>query len=77
MSELFRASENLPVYHGAKCSVEVQVWSEFSSKGLEGIPGIAKQAVLEANHCPSIAARAWPEPRDGKLVTQSVGLVSA
>lgn len=42
-SELFHALENLPVYHGAKCSVEVQACSEFSSKGLEGIPGIANR----------------------------------
>lgn len=77
LSELSRALKNLPVYHGAKCSVEVQVCSEFSSKRLEGIPGFAKQAVLEARHCPSMAARGSPEPRDGKLVTQSAGLVPA
>lgn len=31
----------------------VSVCSGFSSKGLEGIPGIAKQAVLEASRCPA------------------------
>lgn len=53
LSELFCAFENLPVYLGAKCSGRVWVCSGFSSKGLEGIPGIAKQAVLEANRCPA------------------------
>lgn len=53
LSELFCAFENLPVYLGAKCSGRVWVCLRFSSKGLEGIPGIAKQAVLEANRCPA------------------------
>lgn len=51
LSQLFRAFENLPVYLGAKCCGGMRVCSGFSSKGLEGIPGIAKQAALEANRC--------------------------